>query len=90
MSDAAFSREISILRACRDTNILQFQGVCFQDNRTLLVTECEWSGARGQRAVLYAAGAQLCGKSPCSCRLLMLAAQTWRAATWRRTCVPKK
>ena len=39
MTDADFAHEISILRACRDTNILQFQGACFQDNRTLLVTE---------------------------------------------------
>ena len=56
MTNNDFSREINILRACRDTNILQFQGVCFQDGRTLLVTECEWLGARGQRAVLPAAG----------------------------------
>ncbi|PRW21099.1 serine threonine- kinase [Chlorella sorokiniana] len=39
MDDEDFYREIMILRACRDTNILQFQGACFKDDRTLLVTE---------------------------------------------------
>jgi serine/threonine protein kinase len=39
MSDADFAHEISILRACRDTNILQFQGACRQGSRLLLVTE---------------------------------------------------
>ncbi|KAI3430353.1 hypothetical protein D9Q98_004948 [Chlorella vulgaris] len=40
MSDDEFAREVSILRSCRDTNILQFQGVCFHEQQgTLLVTE---------------------------------------------------
>ncbi|KAL4419698.1 hypothetical protein ABPG75_006796 [Micractinium tetrahymenae] len=39
VSNADLMKEISILRACRDTNILQFQGACFDGQRTLLVTE---------------------------------------------------
>ncbi|KAI3425130.1 hypothetical protein D9Q98_008902 [Chlorella vulgaris] len=39
MTPSDFAHEISILRACRATNVLQFQGACFQENRTLLVTE---------------------------------------------------
>ncbi|KAL4424194.1 hypothetical protein ABPG75_001495 [Micractinium tetrahymenae] len=42
MSNSEFVQEIKLLRACRDTNILQFQGCCFKGGETLLVTEyCE-------------------------------------------------
>jgi Protein kinase domain len=39
MSVDAFKQEIAILRACRDANIVQFQGAYLGPERTLLVTE---------------------------------------------------
>ncbi|KAI7843216.1 hypothetical protein COHA_003196 [Chlorella ohadii] len=39
MSDAEWEHEIAVLRACRHTHVIQFQGVCFQEGRMLLITE---------------------------------------------------
>ena len=39
MSVEAFRHEIAILRACRDANIVQFQGAYLGPDKTLLVTE---------------------------------------------------
>lgn len=39
MSDAEWEHEIAVLRACRHTHVVQFQGVCFQEGRILLITE---------------------------------------------------
>ena len=41
MTDSDFAQEISILRACRDTNILQFQvSACMHRSRG----GCSWAG----------------------------------------------
>lgn len=34
-----FMQEISILKSCRDRNIVQFIGACLQPEQTMLVTE---------------------------------------------------
>ena len=34
-----FQHELAVLRACRDTNIVQFQGVCITSEGVMLVTE---------------------------------------------------
>ncbi|KAI7838603.1 hypothetical protein COHA_007611 [Chlorella ohadii] len=37
--EEAFVREIALLRACRDPNVVAFLGACIQSDRTMLVTE---------------------------------------------------
>ncbi|PRW39362.1 serine threonine- kinase [Chlorella sorokiniana] len=37
--EEAFVREIALLRACRDPNVVAFLGACIQTDRTMLVTE---------------------------------------------------
>jgi len=39
MQGDGFQKEISILKSCRDANIVQFQGAYLGPERTLLVTE---------------------------------------------------
>lgn len=34
-----FCREVAILRSCRNSNIVQFQGACVDQGATMLVTE---------------------------------------------------
>ncbi len=34
-----FCREVAILRSCRNSNIVQFQGACVDEGATMLVTE---------------------------------------------------
>ena len=34
-----FCREVAILRSCRNSNIVQFQGACVAQGATMLVTE---------------------------------------------------
>eukprot|EP00887_Chlorella_sp_A99_P005023 scaffold4.g5023.t1 len=47
IDDTSFAGEISILRACRDANILQFAGACVKDGRLCLVTEYLEGGSLG-------------------------------------------
>jgi serine/threonine protein kinase len=39
VGNSDFRREIAILKACRDANIVQFQGAYLGEDRTMLITE---------------------------------------------------
>ncbi|GAB4820917.1 hypothetical protein N2152v2_007963 [Parachlorella kessleri] len=62
--EVEFQHELAVLRACRDANIVQFQGVCITSDGAMLVTEYMeggslWKNIRSKRVSWYSRGKRI-------------------------------